>query len=732
MERFLLEHIRVGLVLTLFTPLLVGRFGFSFGEYPKALFFGVLMEILLAAWLFLVFQNRTYLPKNTKLLWLVAGFMGISFLSGVFGFNFERSLWGDMERSESLALYLHFFAFFLILSGVVKTQKDWTVMFRWTAGISLLASIAAFLQVLGVYHFYALSAQQEGISPILEVSGTFTNSLFFASYLVIAIFLALFLFIRESRWQWKAFSVVVLCADLVALFLAASRGAWLGAGIGIGLFCCVRGFFWLSEKPHWRRRAAMGAGLAAITLFAVLALVLWQAVLDTDNFYIHRAVSFMDSLTTRLEVWRVGLEVWKERPLLGWGHESFSYTFELRRESSFEPGAFFDRPHSKPVELLHNSGLAGFSAYMAIFALVWYRLMRPARPLLSLSARLALAALFLAYFAQNVFIFDTVSTYLLFFFLLAFLNNTVMPQSRFAIRIPRLPRGIVFSAFVATTGGILVLFYMFHFQPLQLNLLMVRGTSFEPEDVGQALSYYQNIFEKKGLYADDFKVFITERTLSYFDADWARRGRSHMISLFSQAQPVLEEKLKNPDKVHRNYYALLLGISEKRYDAFGLERFLKEAEKTASEALVAYPNNARFHRALGQIYILEGEYEKGEEYMERSFALTTHEFPEWHQISFFQSLGGAYFRAGNKQKAAENFKKAVDIDYTWAKTSSAPIEGSYLAPAFADEVARFHFVELNDVEAAKEIYEHAIEVYPQRQREWFQLQYESLLKACCG
>ena len=82
LERFLLAQLKIGVVLILFVPLLVGPFGISFSEYPKALFLRVIVEVLFFVYLLLLIKNPAYLPRLTPLLGILVAFGVIQLAAG--------------------------------------------------------------------------------------------------------------------------------------------------------------------------------------------------------------------------------------------------------------------------------------------------------------------------------------------------------------------------------------------------------------------------------------------------------------------------------------------------------------------------------------------------------------------------------------------------------------------------------------------------------------------------
>ena len=108
-ENLFLKTVEIGVVLALFTPLILGPFGLSFSAYPKAVFFRTIVEITFIFYLLLIFLNPRYLPRISLLVLVVSAFVGILILSSLLGLNSHRSFFGDPERAEGVILHLHLF-----------------------------------------------------------------------------------------------------------------------------------------------------------------------------------------------------------------------------------------------------------------------------------------------------------------------------------------------------------------------------------------------------------------------------------------------------------------------------------------------------------------------------------------------------------------------------------------------------------------------------------------------
>ena len=141
-----LKIIKIGVILILFTPLVLGPFGLSLSNYPKTVFFRTLVEIIFIFYLLLIFFNSKYLPRFSPLVLAYSAFVGILIISSFFGINFYRSFWGDLHRAEGLILHLHLLVFFLILISIFPKKDDWLLFFKLSVIISAFSSFAGILQ----------------------------------------------------------------------------------------------------------------------------------------------------------------------------------------------------------------------------------------------------------------------------------------------------------------------------------------------------------------------------------------------------------------------------------------------------------------------------------------------------------------------------------------------------------------------------------------------------------
>src|SRR3989338_9331450 len=95
-RKICLYIIYIGIGLVLFSPILVdNRFFFPFIT-TKVFLFRIVVEVMLAAFLFLNAASGEYRPKWNWLTVMLGGFIAVAAVSSTLGNNFYLSFWGDI------------------------------------------------------------------------------------------------------------------------------------------------------------------------------------------------------------------------------------------------------------------------------------------------------------------------------------------------------------------------------------------------------------------------------------------------------------------------------------------------------------------------------------------------------------------------------------------------------------------------------------------------------------
>ncbi len=675
-QGILLKLVKAGLFLVLLTPLVMGPWGLTLSAYPKAVFFRSLIEIVFILYLFLLFFDRKYFPRISLLSWLFLLFIASLLITGLAGFNFYRSFFGDLERAEGILLHLHFLAFFLMLSGLFTRKEEWFKLFKVMAGVSGISSFIALLQRLDVWHFY-------GVSLPGRVSGTLSNPDFFGPYIVLSIFLTLFVFLIEKEKDMKFVWTALIFLHSFTLILSRTRGAWVALALAL-LFCF---FLWFFKYSGSQRKK---------TAFLVLALsfILLILVVNKDNIengLLKRALSVFElSFGSRGDVWEISLEAFKENPLLGWGPESFSYVFykyfKADYFSEIPEGMYFDYAHNKVFNLLVSSGLLGLFSWLALLGGAFYLLFK--KVLLEKKLVLILSVFLAAYFFQSLTVFDTISIYLLLFSVLAFINvlagKAVAPRKEWvaALGIPLL----VLSLFSL---------YFVNLKPTLAASAFPSNIEYEQKDPSRAVSEYSRASEGN-IYKDDLKFITVERGLLLLEKG---KREEEIVKTIYRAKDSLESLAAEPERRPVDTLEYLARTYQWNYLFFKNKEDLLKMEETAIKGMEFNDERPEFHGLMAELKLIQGREEEAKELFRKRASL----FP-LEKRNYYRDLGAAFVRMGEREKASQYFKKAVErIKEPRTKEIS-----------FIESVAVLFCRDLKDLESCKEVYQKLKDLFPER------------------
>lgn len=427
-----LKIIQWGCYIALALPLFLSASFFYPFVFPRVALFRALIEVLLVFYLFLIYQFPQYRPKRNMLFWSVSAFMLVLVLTTFTGVDALSSFFGDFERGNGVFSLLHFYAFFLVLISIFRKKKDWFSLLNITVGVSFIVSLYALGQRLGLP-----SLIESGVD---RATGTIGNAAFLASYLILNIGLVLVLLLETRRGRffsnlyWRAFYYCALFFDVLALYLTETRGALLGIIAGFFVFTFLY-LFLVKKNPEENFIAGIKNNkIKKYFVISLIAVIVFGGVLITfKNHQIVKSIPGLSRLAnisindttaqTRLLAWKISWQSWKDKFVFGWGPENYKLAFNKDFDAAFyrygREETWFDHAHSIIFDIGVSSGFVGLLAYLSIygagFYLLWKR--KNDNPVVAI----ALAAALVAYFAQNLFVFDVFNSYLILFLLLAYI-----------------------------------------------------------------------------------------------------------------------------------------------------------------------------------------------------------------------------------------------------------------------------------------------------------------------
>jgi tetratricopeptide (TPR) repeat protein len=128
-------------------------------------------------------------------------------------------------------------------------------------------------------------------------------------------------------------------------------------------------------------------------------------------------------------IWQMALDGVKERPVLGWGQDNFIYVFnEFYNPEMFDQEPWFDRAHNAVMDWLVAGGVLGLLSYLALFGAGLYLLWQ--KNALDRVEKALFSGLLIGYLFHNLFVFDNITSYILFFLVLAYIHQQTVDFRR--------------------------------------------------------------------------------------------------------------------------------------------------------------------------------------------------------------------------------------------------------------------------------------------------------------
>lgn len=624
LNKILKRIINIGIFLVPFIPLVITSTFFFPYISGKNFLFRIIVEIIFCAWAILAIRDKDYRPKFSWILVSIASFVAIIGIADLFGANPLKSFWSNFERMEGWITLIHLLGYFLVVGLALNTQKLWTKFLNTMLGASMIVAGYGILQLLGV-----LTINQGGV----RLDATFGNATYLAIYMVLNIFIAAMFLVRRlserykkgekiSSFKWQDWIYLfVMLIQLFILYHTATRGAILGL-IG-GMIVTFILFIIFDEKGGILRK------ISSYKLVILLVLILgFFAVKNTEmikrNPTLSRiaSISINEATSARFPVWNMALKGFKEKPILGWGQESFNYVFNKNYEPKmYGQEQWFDRAHNIFLDWLVAGGFLGLLSYLSMFFVAIFFLWRKNEHKIEnkknkfesglvLSDKVLLTGLFSAYFFNNIFVFDNIVSYILFFSLLAYIH-TFNVREKEENNKPVDVHNDWMKGVGVTFILILTLFsiYFFNVRGMMVGANMI-GALQNANNPAISIGYFEKALGYGYLGRPEVREQLIQTSASYATANIDLNLKQKFFDLASGE--MTKQIQEDPENTR---YEVFLGVFFNRY------RVYDNAITHLERALVLSPNKQSTMFELGASYLNKNEREKALVLLKNAFEL---------------------------------------------------------------------------------------------------------------
>ncbi len=521
----------------------------------------------------------------------VIGFLASFAISTFTGVDWYRSLWDNHERMLGLFTLVHYIFFYFILTSVYREEKEWI---RFLRVFLFSGSIVMLIALVQKYMNPQLLLNQGAE----RVASTLGNPIYVSSYGLFLIALGALLFLKEQTKKYKNAAIVGALLGFMGIFAGGSRGPLLALFVGGIVFFLTNLIF--SHDSAYRKKVSIA--LTALFVFICLLFAFRQTTIVQNIPAIGRLVNTSFSGTTpRTMAWGVAFQAWKEYPVFGWGPNNFFFAFNTYYRPQFlEHGwgeTWFDNAHNIVMNTLAVQGGVGLVTYLAVFLAAYIILYRSYREeKISLHVFGVISAFLLAHFVNNLFVFENPTSYLYFFFILAYINSLGEKKGIDSKKQKHIPM------YLLVGGGLVLLFVWIRtdIRPAEANhltLSAIRSLNMSGED---PIALIKKAEEKGSPHIDDIR------------GDFARASFPVMLQLYQKNRASVAERFfthnyeelkKNitlhPDDIrtHMQLHEQLLVQAQVRQDI----TYIQEAESVLESALQKSPKRQQYKFVLAEV-----------------------------------------------------------------------------------------------------------------------------------
>lgn len=616
----------------------------------RVVYFDVLVEVMILVYVWLLAKGRLKFPKISLMGVLFFIFIIVSSLATIFSVEPAKSFWGTPVRSMAGGLFswLHYFAFFIILSSIFSKREDYLRLFKYFLVVSGIISL------VGIYDFIS------GINRVYSLLG---NPIYLGTFSLFPLFLGSYLFLNSRINQEKIFYITSILLSTSSIYLSLSRGPIVGLLGSLGLFSPI--LFILSVKyfkNNWQTNKRL-----IILYIAGFSLVLLSGltfVLKNENSLLARFQNMSQDrdVTSRLISWEVAFDSMLDKPFLGWGQENINLAYFANYNPKFMPDIFgeawFDRAHNNILDIGITSGILGLVAYLAIWIVMFLALLRLFEGGQKTGA-IIFGILLTAYFLSNLFFFDSLITILPFIFVLGFLAYF----DKELVVIPQLSDdGIKKLKQVFTVAVVLVIMGLIaNFQVARAGYYYNKIKFDKNRSVNELVETYNKFLEMKFVP----QVFKSEIVYSFSRIITQNNIDDENLSKFTtETSAKLNELAKiHPTDIRPYYYNAKVAILD--FELNGNKDSLINAKQYIEKAVAISPNRQDLYLDLAQVHTLDSDINSAISSTKKAIDLN----PDFARAHFY--LGILLIENDKQEDGEKELSMAKELGIQYAVTDVA-------------------------------------------------------------
>jgi O-antigen ligase len=338
--------------------LLLGPLAFGAVEPWSIFALEACVMLLVVAWASRQWMNRELNLSDNVLYRPMAAFFALALVQWLVGTTAYRHV-----TYSHLLLYAAYGMLVFVVTQTLRRASQFELLAKLFTGYGLVVATFAVLQGFGPNgKLYWIRTLEQGGA----IYGPYVNHNHYAGLMeMLTPFPLVLAATRHTSGNRKLVVAGIAALMAASIFLSGSRGgmaAFVAQMVVLGVLLVRK------REGGWRQPLMLGVFLAVVIVFLV-----WMGgnALTQRLISIHSEAREEINGGLRLSIDRDCLRMLVKKPLLGWGLGAFPIVYPEFR--SFYTNFFVNQAHNDYLQLLVETGLAGFSIAVWFLALVFRR-----------------------------------------------------------------------------------------------------------------------------------------------------------------------------------------------------------------------------------------------------------------------------------------------------------------------------------------------------------------------
>jgi len=631
-------------------------------DWGKAVTFRSILTILLFlfAYQFLYKKNETASLnlKQNKIVWALTALFSVFLLASIFSVDSNFSFWGSPYRGGGFVTFAFYFAF-AILAFILLKEDDWKKAWLVSIFTGIIVSAIALFQFYGLFNNIF-------VSVVGRPGSTIGNPIFLGIYLLLLFFATLSGAINESFGKpqdkqnkyLRIFYIFSLLLFLCVIAITGSRASYFGLIIGSLYFLLA-----YPKKIKYLKIACvvflifiMGAVFYANTAKQFPKFLEQNRIFNSVLSRLSIKNAFNDE---RYKAWETVIKEIENKPILGWGPENLAVGFDKFYNPNVTISPWWDKAHNIFLDIGAQAGILGIIAYLGLFVALFWQLQKTKRHTENENKKIVITGLeatLAGYLVANFFSFDSVPTYLLFFFIIGYslhlthIRENLPESAKISVATKNPYKSVVISVLI----GVSVIFlWQYNIAPFYINtkINIANNWIFQQKKCGSGLALMEKLATQHS-FIDSYLI------MGYVDALKKCSATNPDKNLeYAKIGVVL---LKEAVKIQPTYtrFWIYLGsfttvVANNEQDPQIRQNMLDEAYSYLDKAESMSPLHIGTLIERAKTGMVTGDYQKAKQDAEKCIAIK----PDFADCYWIKSLSELYM---NDQLNAEKDLRAAE------------------------------------------------------------------------